>query len=454
MDVKVSVIIPALNVENHIEDCVNSVLKQTLNELEILVIDGGSIDKTCEKVMDMITKDSRIKLINSNQKSYGYQVNLGIKYAIGKYVAIVESDDTIEQDGIERLFELAEINGVDIIKADFKIFVTDKCGNKLYKEMIMFKDKKKHLYNKIITCKEYPWLLKSDRYLWKGLYNRQFLLENEIRLNETKGAAYQDVGFLFQTLILAKRLMYVELFFYNYRKDNEGSSVYSINGIEYIANEFSYVKQIIDKRCIGYKDIYLPYFYQTLIQMTTTRYKMFFLLDEYIEPKEEHVKIIQNFLIEGVASGFAYKEGYSEADCEKILLFVNDYSSYKQMIKYKVASQRAKMNALIDQIAKAENIVIWGCGEYGNMLKMLLAKKEVVGEIIECDKDDKKVMTSKGTIKSVQEVMEYDNVNTLYVVCSSEYKHEIRTELQECYRIPKERICFYELGINMYLLKV
>ena len=86
-----SVILPSLNVVNYIEECLDSVTGQTLEELEILCIDAGSTDGTLEILQKYADKDKRIRLIHSDKKSYGYQINLGIDQASGEYMGIVQT---------------------------------------------------------------------------------------------------------------------------------------------------------------------------------------------------------------------------------------------------------------------------------------------------------------------------------------------------------------------------
>ena len=91
--VKVSVIVPSLNAMPYIKQCLDSIRIQTLTELEILCVDAGSEDGTLAVINEYAVMDNRIRLIKSDQKSYGYQVNHGIEAARGEYVGIVEPDD-------------------------------------------------------------------------------------------------------------------------------------------------------------------------------------------------------------------------------------------------------------------------------------------------------------------------------------------------------------------------
>ena len=91
----ISVIMPSYNVARYIRVCMESVLAQSLQDMEILAIDAGSEDGTLDILREYADKDERICLVHSEKKSYGYQVNLGIQMARGKYIGIVETDDFI-----------------------------------------------------------------------------------------------------------------------------------------------------------------------------------------------------------------------------------------------------------------------------------------------------------------------------------------------------------------------
>ena len=101
----ISVIMPSYNVARYIRVCMESVLAQSLQDMEILAIDAGSEDGTLDILREYADKDERICLVHSEKKSYGYQVNLGIQMARGKYIGIVETDDFIEPDMYRILYE-------------------------------------------------------------------------------------------------------------------------------------------------------------------------------------------------------------------------------------------------------------------------------------------------------------------------------------------------------------
>ena len=170
---KVSIIMPSLNVVDYIELAVCSVIKQTIKEIEIICVDAGSDDGTWEKLEEMSNCDNRITIVRTNIRSYGYQVNLGIRNASGKYIAIVETDDYVQPEMYETLYNIAERNSCDYVKADYKAFWTQKNKQKIFLERKNIDDKM--LYSRVLCPKDYPSIGSTDWYIWTGIYSKEFL---------------------------------------------------------------------------------------------------------------------------------------------------------------------------------------------------------------------------------------------------------------------------------------
>lgn len=128
---KVSIVMPSLNVAAYVRECMESVIRQTLKDIEILCVDAGSTDGTWEILRKYADKDKRIKLIHSEKKSYGHQMNLGIREATGSYIGIVETDDYILPKMYERLYTYALDNDADFVKSDYYAFTTLDNNQKL-----------------------------------------------------------------------------------------------------------------------------------------------------------------------------------------------------------------------------------------------------------------------------------------------------------------------------------
>lgn len=157
MERKVSVIMPSLNVADYIRECIESALNQTLADIELLCVDAGSTDGTWEILNEYAKKDSRVTVIQSERKSYGYQVNLGIQRAKGAYVAILETDDYIEPNMYQYLYDIALRTEAEIIKADYDCFITCQNGKRIFTTIKLWA-KQKENYNRVIDPRQIDYL--------------------------------------------------------------------------------------------------------------------------------------------------------------------------------------------------------------------------------------------------------------------------------------------------------
>lgn len=235
-EIKLSVIMPSLNVCKYISESLDSVCSQTLQEIEILCIDAGSTDGTYEILKEKAAQDGRIMLIQSKRKSYGQQVNLGLRKALGKYVAILETDDYVRPTMYEELYEKAERFDCDYVKCDYDSYWTQRDGNRFFVRNRIAKDT---FYNKIFTPRKEIDYLDGDWFLWNGVYKRVFLVRNRIFFSETSGAAFQDIGFLHQVSAKAERCLYHPNALYCYCTDREGASSNMGKDLQFIWQEYS-----------------------------------------------------------------------------------------------------------------------------------------------------------------------------------------------------------------------
>ncbi len=122
-------VLPSLNVASYIRECLESVTRQTLKDIEIICVDSGSTDGTLEVIREFEAKDPRVKVIVSDKKSYGRQMNLGFDAATGEYLGIVETDDWVVPNMYEKLYKIAKRNQLDFVKADFYRFTVNPDGS-------------------------------------------------------------------------------------------------------------------------------------------------------------------------------------------------------------------------------------------------------------------------------------------------------------------------------------
>lgn len=235
-DIKVTIIMPSLNVAEYIEKAVKSACMQSLSAIEIICIDAGSTDGTWEILNRFADEDPRIILVKSDRRSYGYQVNCGIKMARGEYIAILETDDYISDRMYEKLYCTAKDGEYEYVKCDYAAYWTQANGKPymIHRRAILSEE----LYDRAICPVEYVSLATDDWYLWNGIYKKSFLDKNGIHLSESEGAAFQDIGFIHRTIIGAKKAKYIHGEYYYYCIDREGASSNSRNDLKYIYQEY------------------------------------------------------------------------------------------------------------------------------------------------------------------------------------------------------------------------
>jgi len=225
---KVSVIVPIYGVEKFLRECVDSILNQSLKDIEIILIDDGGKDN-CPKIIDEYAqKDERIVAIHKPNGGYGQTCNVGLEHATGEYVAIVEPDDYIDSKMYEDLYNIAIKYDSDVVKSGFY----DNLQAKEEQRILKTKWNDYIPENKSFTIEEYPFFLYYHPSIWSCIYKRDFLNKNNIRFVEAPGAGWTDNPFQVQTMCLAKRINYTSGAYYYWRRlnadESEGLNDYTI----------------------------------------------------------------------------------------------------------------------------------------------------------------------------------------------------------------------------------
>ena len=240
---KVSIIIPTYNVEKYLAECMDSVIHQTLQDIEIICINDGSTDHSLDMLQKYAAQDPRIIVIDKKNEGYGIGMNLGIDKASGEYIGIVEPDDFVPPEMYETLYNAAHENDLDFVKADFYRFTGS--AEPGYEKTLFRLSEKPEDYNKIFDPGRDPSTLKFIMNTWSGIYKRSFLNKHQIRHNTTPGASFQDTGFWMQTFIHAHRAMLLDTPLYMNRRDNPNSSVYDPNKVYTMNKEFEFIREIL-----------------------------------------------------------------------------------------------------------------------------------------------------------------------------------------------------------------
>jgi glycosyltransferase involved in cell wall biosynthesis len=343
MAIKVSVVVPVCNVEKYLRECLDSLLAQSLKEMEFICVDDGSKDSSPAILAEYARKDSRVKVITKPNAGYGHTMNRGIDAAAGEYIGILESDDVAPRDMFASLYEAATRQRLDLVKSDFYRFETVN-DRRVLTYVPLTNDE--GWYDRVICPAEEPDSLRLALNTWTGIYRREFLAENGMRHNETPGASYQDNGFFFQTMCLAKRMMFLHKAYYLNRRDNPNSSVYDKGKVYAMCGEMAFVRDFLMSRdglWEKFKDVYY-----------------FKLLSNYEFTYNRIAQSRRKEFLEHISLEFAQAEkdgwldmdaSYTDAEAARVRIIIDapqNYPTYGAMIKLErqVRSLESEINAL------------------------------------------------------------------------------------------------------------
>lgn len=392
---KVSVVMISYNVARYIGQALESVINQTLKDIEIIVVDKFSNDGTREIIKDYMGKDNRIKLIDDIKGSAGYSYNAGIREARGEYIGFVETDDYVESDMYERLYNLARKHNLDYVKGNFYFFVTDAKRKELSRKHDILDQSWGGFYGKVIKSNDYPELILFDAQLWAGIFRREYLVDNNVMLNESKGAAFQDHGFQWQALAFADKCMYIQDAFYHYRKDNLAASMNNPKALFMDLKELKYIKRrlsIIKNLDNGYWRV----FYTKILYILHYRLHQYFSDGGQItEELKNCINDYRSILEEGRGDGL-YDENTLDYDIYyewlKMRYSIDGYLNHMMDLSNGVIEREKTLLAFV---ASAKEIVIFGNGYNGKDLYWFLCRKGYGDKIVAfCDNDHAKRATS------------------------------------------------------------
>lgn len=200
---KISVIIPVYNVEEYINECLESVLNQTYKNIEILCIDDCGIDNSVRKVECYAKKDSRIKILRHNcNKGLACSRNTGIKYATGDYIFFLDSDDYITEDILEKMYNKAITTNSDVIVSTTKVFNENPSNSFLQERVNAVENYLKFVPvdNYQVSATNFSEALKIISCVsWGKLYKSSFIKKNNLKYTN-KNLIHEDDGFSLKVL--------------------------------------------------------------------------------------------------------------------------------------------------------------------------------------------------------------------------------------------------------------
>ncbi len=199
---KVSVIVPAYNAEKTIKKCIDSIMNQTFDDYEVIVINDGSTDNT-KDLLDMYKNNPKLRVINKKNGGIGAARNDGIKEAKGDYITFVDSDDYVDKKILESFYNFAIKNSLDVVTSSYKKVISGKIVDW------------PSIKYKIGNIKTSPKIIFSIEYApWAKMFKRDLLINHNIKFVENK--KYEDIPFVCRALLYSKLTGYLKDAHYYY----------------------------------------------------------------------------------------------------------------------------------------------------------------------------------------------------------------------------------------------
>ena len=313
----ITIIIPVYNVENYIHKSIESILSQTLSNIEIILVDDGSTDKSGEIADFYAKKDLRIKVIH--QKNHGVSIsrNVGLELAIGEYIAFIDPDDWVDDDMFEKLYCEAIQNNCDVVMCGFsKEYIKSNKSVKVFhlfqSNTVLLKD-----YIKKEICSQ---LLKHGFFtsVCDKIYRRSFLEKYKIRMyNDIQ--LREDYLFNMDIFNFAERAIYLPMPFYHYRIITNSAIT------KYHKNRFQFDLKIYNEK----KEYAKKWFPDNQKYLKIVSYD--FLLDVYYNV----IKVYNKNNLENIKNKYKHIcEIINHSDTRQALLQCEKFVSAKDIINY------------------------------------------------------------------------------------------------------------------------
>ncbi len=357
---KVSVIVPVYKTQRFLKKCLESILCQTLKDIEVIVVDEGDMDE-CRSIIDYFESvDKRVIAPHTKNGGYGASCNKGIEMAKGEYIAIVESDDFIEPSMYEELYEYAKKVNADVVKSPYYEYFDELDGERDVKRVCAYGD---YITSSVpdgrtFSMKNFPQLLTVHASLWTGLYRTGYMREKNIRFVTAKGGAYVDVGFRIDTLVNTEKVAWYPVPFYDYRITNEDSTTNNFN-----------LSSMISR----WEEVYKKYgreeeFASVCPHLLKDEYlnTLGWIADTFILYSDEDYGRLVNLYQNVSEHDISEASSLTKVQKQKIMEFKKDPAEFKKMVQ--------KKREIMQGLSRWQRVVSWG--ENGMRLSWL--KKNVL----------------------------------------------------------------------------
>ena len=226
----ISIIIPIYNVERYLTECIESIIKQTYSNLEIILVNDGSTDNSLDICKEYAKLDARIKIIDKTNGGISDARNVGIQFSTGNYIMFVDSDDWIDSDTCEILIEMMKKHSCDVVMGGYtREFENKSLEKRIFNNDMVFnvsecKDLHRRLFGLLDNELEDPESAESLCPVWMKLYKSDLIKKNNIIFEDIKKiGTYEDGIFNIHVFEYVKKAVFINKPLYHYRKTNTNS---------------------------------------------------------------------------------------------------------------------------------------------------------------------------------------------------------------------------------------
>lgn len=386
--IKISVIITIYNAEKYIKECLESVLNQTLNEIEILCVNDASNDRTSDILEEYRVKDSRIKIItNPINLNAGASRNIGLYKARGKYLIFLDADDVFDRYMLEKAYRKADACGADIC-----IFKEDLLENNTYKlEKVPYIDT---ILNKLgnqisFSPKDVKDVIFNlvNGWAWDKIFRKQFIMNNKLRFQEIPTT--NDAYFVHSAMARAEKISFLNEILVHHRINNKESLANRRNSswqgcFKYLKQLRMYLIQqhlfeIYEKSFINWAVNFIYWDYSTL--NATTRQKFYFSLREHALRELDLLKYKEKDFYNPFYFWFL-----------QVIHNMKDYSEENLPVtgldrwKYMLLKNEIKMAKVFEYIREHKySVGVWGAGERGKIFLDQYGERGQIKKVFDSD---------------------------------------------------------------------
>ena len=235
---QISIIVPVYNAEKYLSQCLDSILNQTFKDFECICIDDGSTDTSLTILQKYANIDSRIKIINQENKGVSSARNIGIKNSLGQYLLFVDSDDWLTEDCLDKTFNKIKNTSADVVQFNYKFYYSKE--EKYESKTILESEKiKKEDTISSVLQKSY------EGPVWRRIYKKDVLLKNNLLFYEGRSSS-EDGVFSAILFLYTKNIVYVQDELYIYRKQISSSLTNNLNKlfVDWFYNFYIMIKDV------------------------------------------------------------------------------------------------------------------------------------------------------------------------------------------------------------------